>query len=86
MSSLQGKRKEVGSKPQFTGGSVGAATPVAATVQETQDVDDMMSRMTIGSEFEAVLDLVNELIQRLNYLAVRIEEVDSKTLDATIDP
>jgi len=85
MSSLQGKRKEVGSKPQSTGASVGAATPFAAPVQETEIVD-AMEKMTLGHEFEAILDLVQELVERLNYLAVRVEEVSSNVMEAPVDP
>ena len=85
MSSLQGKRKEVGSRSQSTGGSVGAATSVAATVQETE-ITDAMDKMTLGHEFESILDLVQELVERLNYLAVRVEEVHPIVMNAPVDP
>ena len=58
----------------------------AAATDRTTDVCDTMERMTLGHEFESILDLVQELVERLNYLAVRVEEVNATVMDATVDP
>ena len=90
MSGFQGKRKESAHQANVGVGAATAtpaSTPVRRSVQETTtEIDAMMEKMTIGGEFEIVLDMINELVHRVNYLAVRIEEVNAKTLEASIDP
>ena len=73
MSAFPQKRKEVG-----------AAT--SGVQEKTTDVVDAMDKMTLGHEFEAILDLVQELVERLNYLAVRVEEVHPVVMNAPVDP
>jgi len=75
---MSSKRKDVTPR--------GAAAAAAAVVEDPTDISACMERMTLGHEFESILDLVQELVERLNYLAVRVEEVNASVMEATVDP